>query len=664
MKRMFHRTATTLAIGAAALSTARVDAAAPEARKIVAIADSTQGFGSTKRAVSFYDVTNLNGGSVFGQQPLFSVWTGYEYTSGAPGSPNLEEIESITFNPINGTMYIASFDSVASGASVGDVDHVGDTQGDYDLYRVDYQELLKDYQSNNRPMGTMYVPTVGPDGSLNVAHPDHPFAPPPGVAPSISISNAIQKIGEVARPIGPSTSPFYSPKLEFANPANLVLLGDQTGENAVNDDVAHDHEIRILSRTSTTPGGATYNAATAEGGFNGNTIESWKSTIAAKLDMDNGSGRSEPVDMAFVRRDGVQGVWVGEADGGGDDVSFFELNFNTLTATNKEFKSGPSPYTTSFALDNDPVANPSENLGQLDWIAVDKDGNLRIGESGNFDAPQTEPKVIGRVVTNYNNPDSDANGLNEVAFGPWSTSNYLSPTLDDDSSITDGRFVTIDKGTGHVYFFDIDSAGANAAVDVYVFDPVSGTMVYEELNAVNHFTTVHGISLFVRGDVTGDGVVNAADIDAMFHAVLDPTLGGTVTSAIGQEWLDLNGDNLLLGVGGDVDELVNSILGTAYGDSNLDGQVNFADFQSLQNNFGGTGKGWADGDFNGDGSVSFADFQMLQNNFGFVAQMGGGGGIAAVPEPSSVVLLIIGGVGVLTGGRLRRVRGSRNVVTS
>lgn len=52
------------------------------------------------------------------------------------------------------------------------------------------------------------------------------------------------------------------------------------------------------------------------------------------------------------------------------------------------------------------------------------------------------------------------------------------------------------------------------------------------------------------------------------------------------------------------------------GDSNLDNQVNFADFIVLANNFGRDAAEWSEGDFNGDQRVTFEDFVILVQNFG------------------------------------------------
>jgi len=70
--------------------------------------------------------------------------------------------------------------------------------------------------------------------------------------------------------------------------------------------------------------------------------------------------------------------------------------------------------------------------------------------------------------------------------------------------------------------------------------------------------------------------------------------------------------------------------------------------------FGQTGKGWAQGDFNGDTNVNFADFQNLLANFGL---SGGTGQVAAVPEPTSILL---GAFGLIGLGFVRR--GNRKLI--
>jgi hypothetical protein len=53
-----------------------------------------------------------------------------------------------------------------------------------------------------------------------------------------------------------------------------------------------------------------------------------------------------------------------------------------------------------------------------------------------------------------------------------------------------------------------------------------------------------------------------------------------------------------------------------YGDANLDGRVNLADFNRVAGNFGGTNRHWTSADFNYDGNVNLQDFNLLAANFG------------------------------------------------
>jgi hypothetical protein len=84
------------------------------------------------------------------------------------------------------------------------------------------------------------------------------------------------------------------------------------------------------------------------------------------------------------------------------------------------------------------------------------------------------------------------------------------------------------------------------------------------------------------------------------------------------------------------------------GDADGNGEVAFADFLALANNFG-TDAGYEGGDFNCDGDVAFTDFLALANNFGATAA----GAASSVPEPSSALFL---GLGAMLLGLVRRRR--------
>ncbi len=72
------------------------------------------------------------------------------------------------------------------------------------------------------------------------------------------------------------------------------------------------------------------------------------------------------------------------------------------------------------------------------------------------------------------------------------------------------------------------------------------------------------------------------------------------------------------------------------GDANLDGKVNVGDLGILAANYGQNEKVWAQADFNGDALVNVGDLGILAANYG----SGEGGGM--VPEPATLVLLVIG----------------------
>lgn len=117
--------------------------------------------------------------------------------------------------------------------------------------------------------------------------------------------------------------------------------------------------------------------------------------------------------------------------------------------------------------------------------------------------------------------------------------------------------------------------------------------------------------------------------------------------------LHISGSQTGVIAGESVDATSIVMMVTKMGDANLDGRVNFADFQRLEAGFGKANQGWSGGDFNLDGVVNVQDFKLLNDHYGSVAE--GAVAVGDVPEPSVVVLA--GAVAMFLGhGRRRRRR--------
>lgn len=674
------------------------EAATPTPLKILAMSQTQPNgvgefAGAPSDSVVFYDVTDIGNGAtsgVFNSSPLFSVWMGFEIFDGEKndlpeGLPagNREEFSALTFNPANGTIYAVAFDSGAASVP----DNVGDTQGDFDLYKIDYQAILDDFVTNARPAGTIYAPEFlnittaneqflsdisSPlfDGTVDGKAHDipHPSDLPGLPDNTVHLAGAFQKVGEPGRSQSPSS--FFDYQLDFVNPETLVLMDANSGLTP-----ATDFNIRILDRVSTLPGAATppplFNVD-QQGGYNSaNNTQSWNSVIAGRLGLDLAT-QSSPVGWTMVNHDGVLGVWAADSDGGGDDIAFYELDLTGAVpvATKKDLFTSPSggAYPNQIGLAEDPSIDTTTNDGNIDYLFVNKEGNLVVVESGFFDPnpapgaqtgadmtvpadgiadPAFEPRVFTVGISDYDNPDSNASGIDEVLpsgpagtgfndTAPWTVGPYLpiAGANDNDTAVTNATRVAYDKSTGYLYIVDQDTGFFE---DIYVFDPASGTIVYHELRPFDIGIFNKGtLEVFTRGDIDGSGMVDYKDILALKDAIADPTHGGTVTAAVGGEWYDLTGDMTLTTA--DLTELVSDILGTALGDFDLDGDVDGRDFLTWQR-----GTGMFDG-------TDLADWQL---NYGFNNMMPLTAGLA-VPEPGTMALC---GLAIAYGtlfGRSRR----------
>lgn len=102
------------------------------------------------------------------------------------------------------------------------------------------------------------------------------------------------------------------------------------------------------------------------------------------------------------------------------------------------------------------------------------------------------------------------------------------------------------------------------------------------------------------GDFNYDGETDAADIDL---------LADEINAGTHRELYDLTGDGLVDHA--DMDEMVHGVLNTEYGDANLDGRVDAADLSLLAAHWMHCPNTWAKGDFTGSGCVGSADLSLL-----------------------------------------------------
>ncbi len=119
-----------------------------------------------------------------------------------------------------------------------------------------------------------------------------------------------------------------------------------------------------------------------------------------------------------------------------------------------------------------------------------------------------------------------------------------------------------------------------------------------------HSDGIYKIDARVLGDFNYDQAVDATDIDALY---------AEVNAGTHNTFFDLSGDNLVTAT--DVDVLVREILGTEYGDANLDKGVSLLDLDILGQNYD-QASGWAGGDFTGNGMVSLVDLDVLGRHYG------------------------------------------------
>jgi autotransporter-associated beta strand protein len=159
----------------------------------------------------------------------------------------------------------------------------------------------------------------------------------------------------------------------------------------------------------------------------------------------------------------------------------------------------------------------------------------------------------------------------------------------------------------------------------------SATQLLYRESGVN---TVAGATAFKPVDFNRDNQVTAADLTLFAPQV---TIRGQVKTNVADLTFDMNGNDTVDWkdvqiVEGFLDYAADPTLAgrivpalPIQADANLNGVVDFADFQVMQGNYGTTSQGFTQGDYNGDNEVSFPDLQPWINSYGFRSSVIGAG---------------------------------------
>ncbi len=200
--------------------------------------------------------------------------------------------------------------------------------------------------------------------------------------------------------------------------------------------------------------------------------------------------------------------------------------------------------------------------------------------------------------------------------------------------------------------FQIASTGTlspGEAFDIIDVDQIVGTPIITSLvpGQTWSFNSATGQIIFgatLAGDYNSDGVVDTADIDLQAVAMQSPTTNLAT--------FDENGDGTI----NEDDRViwVTQHAKTWFGDANFDGSFTTDDlvavFAAGKYETGNMAV-WSEGDWTGDMVFDSGDLVAAFSDGGF--ELGPRQAVAAVPEPSSVVLLLLSAAGLVGATRRR-----------
>jgi fibronectin-binding autotransporter adhesin len=413
------------------------------------------------------------------------------------------------------------------------------------------------------------------------------------------------------------------------------------------------------ARTFTMPGGTLEAAAGATVSMNGASVAGGFLRGSGAFNISGGTAltgvttltsttisQTGPASVTNFSNGGSFTVAPGQALGwnGGTNTSSGRLTVNGTASVSDFVSDGQVNIPSGGALNNSGAAlvlgggsrttiNPSGTLAAAAGTSIEVNGGLLVNNG----------TISGKTNVHFNGQ--------AVGSGTYGAVNIFE----------NGRFAPGASASPAVFSPAVVAASqasfavnASLAVEIGGVSPGSG---YDRLSVSGPATLAGTLEItaanaFVPGPLAQFQVVNSSGRSGVFTHYQGITAPNGLAYAPRYSATDL------------------TLVATLFGDSNFDGSVDFLDLAALAQSYnttiaGSTDNWWMRGDFNLDGMVDFLDLARLAQNYNTALPPSAAGlppdfardvqtAFAAVPEPSSVLLSVVGAALLLSRRRQRK----------
>jgi fibronectin-binding autotransporter adhesin len=281
----------------------------------------------------------------------------------------------------------------------------------------------------------------------------------------------------------------------------------------------------------------------------------------------------------------------------------------------------------------------------------------------------------GTLILDYN---GTLTGVNITATGGSATINGSIPAAAN-LTVNNSGIAKFGAGQGNgILFRTLAAINLSSNGQVIVADPINNNhlnrsaLVVSALNITNSGATWQGrVNLSSNDLIVHNG--NVANISSQLKSGFNSSsgywngTGGIISTTAASDSTHLTtlgfrtGGNPVDGINTTASDVI--VKYTYFGDADLNGTLDGADYQQIDTGFGLHLTGWSNGDFNYDGVIDGTDFSLIDNTFNQLRARASSPLVllaspmaspaSAVPEPSCLVLLIIAATGSLTSRRRR-----------